>query len=243
MSPLPEVEDSTDVAKATTAAAAIPSPQDGEGESPASSSSSPPPPAAPPTAPPPTTTTAKVPDGSSRRSINSHYGNAAGSISTVSLLLNSGLMLYAHFGPLGEIYSSRDPDSSSSLSPAAPRSLSSATRSVDPAGSGGNATTATSGGNGTATSGKCTSQDDADAWAGGGGPSSRPEMSNYCSREYGGGCFLDAGCIGRCFAETYGFSDGCSECFGAIPTCSVASGCLMAWSVLPVAIYHRYRRY
>lgn len=76
--------------------------------------------------------------------------------------------------------------------------------------------------------GKCTEQD-LQIWIDEGAEDKRPELSNYCSREWNGGCFLDADCIKQCFQENYGYSEECSGCFGAIPTCSIASGCLMAW--------------
>lgn len=77
--------------------------------------------------------------------------------------------------------------------------------------------------------GKCSSEQDGAAWVANGGEENRAVQSNYCSREHNGGCFLDVGCIEVCFQETYGYSEGCSTCFGAIPGCSIASGCMMAW--------------
>ena len=45
-----------------------------------------------------------------RRNINSYYGHGMGFIQTLSLLLNAGLMVYAHIGLSGVIYSSLNPD-------------------------------------------------------------------------------------------------------------------------------------
>jgi hypothetical protein len=78
--------------------------------------------------------------------------------------------------------------------------------------------------------GQCEDEADVEIWTSG-GAANRPANSNYCSREYNGGCYLDSACIEACFQETYGYSAKCSTCFGAIPACSVSSGCMNAWSV------------
>lgn len=75
----------------------------------------------------------------------------------------------------------------------------------------------------------CDNPQDMAIWTSNGGEASRPEHSNYCSREYNeGGCFLDSACIESCFQEVYGYSAECSKCFGDMPTCSIASGCMMS---------------
>ena len=77
-------------------------------------------------------------------------------------------------------------------------------------------------------SGKCNAQD-LEQWISDNGEETRAEKSNYCSREYNDGCFLDGACIEECFREVHGYSEECSECFGVIPTCSINSGCMMKW--------------
>jgi hypothetical protein len=49
------------------------------------------------------------------RNINSYYGHKIGFYQTLSLVLNAGLMLYAHLGLSAVIYSSRDPSITSLL--------------------------------------------------------------------------------------------------------------------------------
>ena len=77
--------------------------------------------------------------------------------------------------------------------------------------------------------GKCTNEQDKQTWITHGGEATRPEHSNYCSREYNNGCLLDAACIEMCFQEEYGYSAECTSCFGVVPTCSVISGCTEFW--------------
>ncbi|KAL3800998.1 hypothetical protein ACHAW5_002378 [Stephanodiscus triporus] len=72
---------------------------------------------------------------------------------------------------------------------------------------------------------QCEDEADVEIWTNG-GAANRPANSDYCSREYNGGCYLDSACIETCFQETYGYSAKCSTCFGVIPTCSVSSGCM-----------------
>ncbi|KAL7547956.1 hypothetical protein ACHAWF_011246 [Thalassiosira exigua] len=74
--------------------------------------------------------------------------------------------------------------------------------------------------------GKCDASD-LEVWIALGGTAARPEHSNFCSRTYNGGCFLDAECIETCFREEHGYSEECATCFGVIPSCSITSGCMM----------------
>ena len=68
---------------------------------------------------------------------------------------------------------------------------------------------------------KCNNPNDISSWSTNGGSINRPTHSNYCSRTYNGGCFLNADCIESCFHEEYGYSEECSSCFGKIPQCSI----------------------
>ena len=77
---------------------------------------------------------------------------------------------------------------------------------------------------------KCNSND-LQNWIKLGGETTRPLKSNYCSREYNGGCFLDSTCIEVCFVEEHGYSEECSVCFGRVPGCSIDNGCLLSWYV------------
>lgn len=76
----------------------------------------------------------------------------------------------------------------------------------------------------TTISGKC-NEEDVSIWNNNNGESARPEQSNFCSRTYNGGCFLDSSCIESCFQSMFGYSEECSVCFGQVPSCSVSSGC------------------
>ena len=76
--------------------------------------------------------------------------------------------------------------------------------------------------------GKCNEQD-TNIWTTNGGELTRPQHSNFCSRTYNGGCFLDSTCIETCFQLLFGYSEECSSCFGKVPGCSVSNGCTMVW--------------
>ena len=78
---------------------------------------------------------------------------------------------------------------------------------------------------------KCNNPQDIASYHANGGVETRATQSNFCSRTYNGGCFLDSDCIETCFQETYGYSSECSTCFGVIPSCSIGSGCMMVWYV------------
>ena len=79
---------------------------------------------------------------------------------------------------------------------------------------------------------KCNNPNDISTYQTNGGSTNRPTHSNYCSRTYNGGCFLNADCIESCFQDEYGYSEDCSSCFGKIPQCSINSGCMMVWYVM-----------
>lgn len=157
------------------------------------------------------------------RNINSYYGHKIGFYQTLSLILNAGLMLYAHLGLSAVIYSSRDPSITA---------LDSAVNDENGGISGGaddTTTTTTMNGGNNSTESMCTEQD-IDLWIKSGGESTRPTQSNYCSRTYtdptsNNFCLVTASCISTCFQSTYGYSESCSNCFAAIPTCSMRNMC------------------
>lgn len=159
-------------------------------------------------------------------SMNSHYGNKASALHILSLLLNTALMIYAHLSPLGEIYSSQNPELTSSVPSNQARALTSSfTRS--------RLTQEES----SETGGKCNNEDDLQNWIITQGETQRPIMSNYCSREWLGNppvvgavpCFLNATCIELCFVQVYNYTTECASCFSLVPECSVAAGCITSW--------------
>jgi hypothetical protein len=131
-------------------------------------------------------------------SLNRYYGNRKGAIATLSMILNAGLMVYAHVGISAVVLSSQPPVSGDDNNEASQPPL----------------------------SGVC-DQDDLQIWQTG-GQENRAIHSNFCSREYQGtGCLLDAACIGECFAGEFGYSQNCSTCFGAVPQCGFDQGCAL----------------
>jgi len=132
--------------------------------------------------------------------LNSHYGNRKGFLQTMSLVLNAALMVYAQVGLSAVIYSSQRPvgqDQESSIPPST---------------------------NGT--TGACDAQDLL-IWEQG-GRDNRTLDFDFCIREYNGsGCLLDAQCVSKCFATTFGYSQKCSPCFGTLPQCGFDSGCAL----------------
>ncbi len=179
-----------------------------------------------------------------KRNINSYYGHKIGFYQTLSLVLNAGLMLYAHLGLSAVIYSSRDPNITSLLSSdtaAAGDSSSAAPQEeIDSSGSGGNNSTNE---NSTDNSqqqqqeqtvkgeGACNNEQDLQNWVANGGSQTRPTQSNYCSRTYtspsnnNANCLVTPSCISECFQTVYNYSPSCSDCFAQIPTCSMANLC------------------
>ena len=191
---------------------------------------------------------------STKRNINSYYGHKIGFLQTLSLTLNAGLMIYAHLGLSAVILSSRDPNMTASLNtnnaggdvvsdvdttesasmiPVADEPVENNTQVVD------NTSSALVNETNNSTNildiiaqngGKCNTQD-LENWISTNGEVTRPTKSNYCSREYNGGCFLDSDCIERCFQEVHAYSEECSVCFGSIPSCSIGAGCMLPWYV------------
>mmetsp|Transcript_21012 Transcript_21012/g.50674 ORF Transcript_21012/g.50674 Transcript_21012/m.50674 type:complete len:681 (+) Transcript_21012:41-2083(+) len=181
-----------------------------------------------------------------KRNINSYYGHRIGFLQTLSLTLNAGLMIYAHLGLSAVILSSKDPSITQGVTnnivvdndgDAVAVNDSMSQQPVDndnstAAAMGAPLTNATSPLNDTTAAvlavaplgGRCNAQD-LRAWIAHGGEDERPLKSNYCSRERE--CYLNGECIEACFREVHGYSEECSTCFGVIPTCSIANGCMM----------------
>mmetsp|Transcript_43887 Transcript_43887/g.78764 ORF Transcript_43887/g.78764 Transcript_43887/m.78764 type:complete len:574 (-) Transcript_43887:175-1896(-) len=132
-----------------------------------------------------------------KRSINSYYGCKVGLLQTTSLVLNTGLMIYAHIGLSGVVLSSFNPSITSS-----------------------NSENTVSDFNITS----CNEQDE-EIWSKNGGQSTLPIQSDFCIRTYNGGCFTNTTCTESCFKEMHGYSDDCAICFGSLPLCGVNSGC------------------
>jgi len=165
------------------------------------------------------------------RSMNSHFGGRASAFHALSLLLNTALMIYAHLSPLGEVYSSQNPELTSSALPATTSTRARALTSLLPR----SRSTQEEGGE---AGGKCNNEDDLRNWAIAQGETQRPVMSNYCSREWLGTtppvegaapCFLNATCIELCFVRVYNYTTECASCFSVVPECSVAAGCITSW--------------
>ena len=161
------------------------------------------------------------------RNINSYYGHKIGFYQTLSLILNAGLMLYAHLGLSAVIYSSRDPSITALDAVALDNNIVDAnTDANNSSGAIDNNSTVSDATNDNATA--C-NDDDIQLWIKSGGESNRPQQSNYCSRTYTDSsnnfCLVTATCISTCFQTTYGYSESCSDCFAAIPTCSMRNLC------------------
>ncbi len=131
-------------------------------------------------------------------------------------------MLYAHLGLSAVIYSSRDPGIT------ALDSVGGGAEGVDD----NTANNGMNGGDNSTVVAMCTNQD-IELWTTSGGESQRPTQSNYCSRTYtsptsNNFCLVTASCISQCFQSIYGYSESCSNCFAAIPTCSMRNLCTFA---------------
>jgi hypothetical protein len=178
-----------------------------------------------------------------KRNINSYYGHKIGFYQTLSLVLNAGLMLYAHLGLSAVIYSSRDPNITSLLSSdtaaAGGDSLSAAPQEEIDSSGGNNSTNENSTDNSQQQQqeqtvkgeGACNNEQDVQNWIANGLSQTRPTQSNYCSRIYtspsnnNANCLVTPSCISECFQTVYNYSPTCSDCFAQIPTCSMANFC------------------
>ena len=166
-----------------------------------------------------------------KSSLNSYYGNWIGFLQSFSLLLNAGMMVYAHVGLSGVVYSSQDPDIIDSLSSSVSASTPSGSSGIaapTPAPTLFNATNST---NSTALppptlNGDCSYEQDLQVWIDRGGFDTRKFDSNYCAREHNGGCLLSGDCLQECFQSEFGYTPACSVCFANINPCVSTSSCL-----------------
>jgi len=134
-----------------------------------------------------------------KRNIDSYYERRVGLCQTVSLVLNAGLMLYAHIGLSGVVLSSVD---FSVLSTISENNI-------------GNDSNIAA----------CNEQDE-DIWTSNGGLSVIPTQTDFCITSYNdGGCLTNVTCTESCFKDTNGYSNECAVCFGAVLPCGVSSGC------------------
>jgi len=142
-----------------------------------------------------------------RKSLNSIYGNRHGFWQSLSLVLNAGVMVYAHVGLSAVILLNQQRISEQQDSPAADDNPNSP--SIVP---------------GTNLTGDC-SAEDLEVWNARGALNKTKE-SNWCAREYkGGGCLLDPVCTEECFVNVWNYTAPCAACFADIPFCSLGEGC------------------
>ena len=143
-------------------------------------------------------------------SLNDHYGNTIGFLQTFSLLLNAGLMVYAHVGLSGVVYSSRDANQlNSSPSDATIPSL------LDPTGA-------------------CEEMD-LQNWISRDGLEGRGYDAQFCALQYQGtGCLLNTACVTECWQSEYGYTADCSECFTALNPCVQNSPCFLVCAAAPL---------
>lgn len=133
-------------------------------------------------------------------SLHSMHSRRTAYLQTLSLVLNAALMLYAHLGVSGVIYSNRP---------------------LEAVVGNDNSTTTTN------STGSCTDQD-RDIWNSLGGAENRSVVSSFCSQRTG--CLLDTACNKDCFVENFGYSTSCAECFAVLPMCGFQNGCAFACS-------------
>ena len=144
-----------------------------------------------------------------KQSINDHYGHRIGFYSTLSLVLNAALMIYAQVGLSGVVLSSLDPDIAIISAP-----LSQSTNNITAA-----AITNSTGGK------QCNNQQDNLIWQANNGEATLPSQTDYCLRTYNNGCLGNTTCIQECFQTLHGYTNECSTCFGAILPCGLRVGC------------------
>ena len=154
------------------------------------------------------------------RSLSAVYGRRLGFWQSLSLLLNAGLMVYAHFGLSAVILSNQQRIEGT----------------IDSNALGSNKTTSGNSNTSSNTSsvvftatGLC-SQDDYVIWETG-GMANRAKDGSFCALEYNeNGCILDQTCYAQCFETAFGYSTNCATCFAAVPLCSLQEGCFMCQS-------------
>lgn len=154
-----------------------------------------------------------------KSSLNSHYGHKIGFLSTFSLILNAGVMIYAHLGTSAVIVSSQEPLTPvPTLSPSV--SMAPVPIVVDEEEGGAPVEPPEPVGN-------C-DDNDFEIWRTG-GKNDRVTMSDYCSKTYdGSGCLFDVSCNQECFQLEYLYSPTCSSCFADLPSCGFRQGCALS---------------
>ena len=147
-------------------------------------------------------------------SLNRVYGNRWGLISSISLILNAGLMVYAHLGLSAVILSNQ-------------QRIQDATASAVVTNGDNNNNNSTNNSNSTdgfVPTGNCVLSD-YEIWMSGGNVN-KSQQSNWCARQYGGdGCLLDTACATTCFVSVWNYTTPCAQCFADIPVCSLGTGC------------------
>jgi hypothetical protein len=155
----------------------------------------------------------------------SKYKTSTGIFQTLSLILNAGLMIYAHVG-LSAVFVSNQQNIGNAVASA---------QQTDGGTAGGqndNTTTTTPDG-----AAACTAGDQA-RWTSVIGPddltgaNNKTYESSFCSTQYispdtQGQCLVDAPCISKCFTTLFNYTESCADCFAAIPLCSLGDSCFV----------------
>jgi hypothetical protein len=149
----------------------------------------------------------------------SKYKSSTGIYQSLSLILNAGLMIYAHVG-LSAVFVSNQQNIGNAVATA---------QQTDGSTAGQNDTSTTT----TA----CTAGDQA-RWTSVIGPdgltgaNNKTYESSFCSTRYinpdtQGQCLVDAPCISKCFTTLFNYTESCADCFAAIPLCSLVDSCFV----------------
>lgn len=165
-------------------------------------------------------------DNDDIESLNTIYGNRIGILQSLSLIINVGLMIYAHIGVSALILSNQqrieDQVSSSSSNDNNSLNNNNQTTMIPKNNNNTNIT-------GTGT-GACNAYD-MDIWYKNDGLINRSSNNNFCSRSYissnnnGQYCLVKTECNMECFHIQYNYSTECSKCLGITPYCGLQSGC------------------
>jgi len=131
-----------------------------------------------------------------KSTMNVQFGNRMGMIQSISLILNAGLMLYAHLGLSATLVANQQrigtapgvTNTNTSVCSPADNLLWEGGRDV----------------NKSIDSNFC--------------------ARNHMFQDRAG-CFLDFDCNADCFVKAHGFTPECAECFASIPQCSFDAGC------------------
>jgi hypothetical protein len=144
---------------------------------------------------PPMETLQHLPRCEERISLNEVYGNRIGFWQTLSMVLNAGLMVYAHVG-LSAVFVSNQERVDEAV--AAEPSFSS--------------------------TGACTESDHA-IWESIGFVKKTKLSNYCAREFRSPPCFMDSACNSECFHEVGGYSEPCAACFGVLPACGFENNC------------------